>query len=92
MQAVTPLRERTAWQELARHHRAIGQLHLRQLFADDPERGERINVTENRPVLHVALRMPRNRSLLVDGRDVVKDVHEVPVSYTHLTLPTIYPV
>jgi glucose-6-phosphate isomerase len=123
MQRVTPLRERAAWQELARHHREVGQLHLRQLFADDPERGERltreaagvfldlsknrvvdetlrllvalaeesglparieamfsgerINVTEDRPVLHVALRMPRNRSLLVDGRDVVKDVHEV---------------
>jgi glucose-6-phosphate isomerase len=40
-------------------------------------RGERINETEDRPVLHVALRMPRERSLLVDGRDVVKEVHEV---------------
>jgi glucose-6-phosphate isomerase len=39
--------------------------------------GERINVTENRPVLHVALRMPRDRSLTVDGRDVVADVHAV---------------
>jgi glucose-6-phosphate isomerase len=39
--------------------------------------GERINITENRPVLHVALRMPRDRSLVVDGRDVVADVHEV---------------
>ncbi len=39
--------------------------------------GERINATEDRPVLHVALRMPRERSLLVDGRDVVADVHEV---------------
>ena len=39
--------------------------------------GERINVTENRAVLHVALRMPRERSLIVDGRDVVADVHEV---------------
>jgi glucose-6-phosphate isomerase len=39
--------------------------------------GERINVTEDRAVLHVALRMPRDRSLIVDGRDVVKDVHEV---------------
>ena len=123
MQRVTPLRERAAWQELARHHREVGQVHLRQLFADDAGRGERltreavgvfldlsknrvvdetlrllvalaeesglparteamfrgerINVTEDRPVLHVALRMPRERSLLVDGRDVVKDVHEV---------------
>jgi glucose-6-phosphate isomerase len=40
-------------------------------------RGERINVTEDRSVLHVALRMPRERSLIVDGRDVVADVHEV---------------
>src|SRR6478672_11748654 len=40
-------------------------------------RGERINVSEDRPVLHVALRMPRDRSLLVDGVDVVKQVHEV---------------
>ena len=40
-------------------------------------RGDRINVTENRPVLHVALRMPRDRSLIVDGVDVVKEVHEV---------------
>ena len=39
--------------------------------------GERINVTENRAVLHVALRMPRDRSLIVDGRDVVADVHAV---------------
>jgi glucose-6-phosphate isomerase len=40
-------------------------------------RGEHINVTEDRPVLHVALRMPRNRSLLVDGVDVVAEVHDV---------------
>jgi glucose-6-phosphate isomerase len=39
--------------------------------------GEHINVTENRAVLHVALRMPRSRSLVVDGRDVVAEVHEV---------------
>jgi glucose-6-phosphate isomerase len=39
--------------------------------------GERINVSEERPVLHVALRMPRDRSLLVDGVDVVKEVHQV---------------
>jgi len=43
-----------------------------QMFA-----GDRINVTENRSVLHVALRMPRSESLVVDGTDVVKDVHEV---------------
>ena len=39
--------------------------------------GERINVTEDRSVLHVALRMPRERSLVVDGVDVVAEVHEV---------------
>jgi glucose-6-phosphate isomerase len=39
--------------------------------------GEHINVTEDRPALHVALRMPRGRSLIVDGVDVVKQVHEV---------------
>lgn len=40
-------------------------------------RGERINVTEDRAVLHTALRLPRNASLEVDGQDVVADVHEV---------------
>jgi glucose-6-phosphate isomerase len=40
-------------------------------------RGERINVSEERPVLHVALRMPRDRSLVLDGVDVVKEVHQV---------------
>ncbi len=39
--------------------------------------GERINVSENRSVLHVALRMPRHRSLVVEGVDVVKEVHQV---------------
>ena len=39
--------------------------------------GERINTTENRPVLHVALRMPRHATLIVDGVDVVAQVHEV---------------
>jgi len=39
--------------------------------------GERINTTEDRSVLHVALRMPRDSELVVDGRDVVADVHEV---------------
>ena len=40
-------------------------------------RGERINVTEGRAVLHTALRAPRDKQILVDGRDVVRDVHEV---------------
>ena len=39
--------------------------------------GEHINSTEDRAVLHVALRMPRDRSLVVDGNDVVAEVHEV---------------
>ncbi len=43
-----------------------------QMFA-----GERINVSEDRSVLHVALRMPKDRSLIVDGRDVVAEVHQV---------------
>jgi glucose-6-phosphate isomerase len=118
-----PLRERPAWAQLARHRDEIGGMHLRDLFAQDPKRGERltaegaglyldyskhritdgtltlllelaeqsglaerrdamfrgdhINVSEDRAVLHVALRMPRDRSLVVDGDDVVKQVHEV---------------
>ncbi|HEY1278075.1 MAG TPA: glucose-6-phosphate isomerase [Acidimicrobiales bacterium] len=40
-------------------------------------RGDRINTTENRPVLHVALRAPRDEHIYVDGHDVVPDVHEV---------------
>jgi glucose-6-phosphate isomerase len=120
---MTPLRDRPAWKALERHYAEIRDTHLRDLFADDPERGERlaaegaglyldysknritdetlallrqlaeesglaerveamfrgdrINVTENRSVLHVALRMPRGRSLIVDGVDVVAEVHEV---------------
>jgi glucose-6-phosphate isomerase len=120
---LAPLRERPAWAELQRHHEAIRGRHLRELFADDPERGRRmtaeaaglyldysknraddqtlklllelaqqsglaerreamfrgehINVSEDRAVLHVALRMPRERSLIVDGVDAVKEVHEV---------------
>ena len=112
-----------AWQALGRHHGAVRDLRLRDLFAADARRaerlsfeaagihadlskhritaetvelllalarerrvaehrdamlrGEHVNRTENRPALHVALRMPRGRSLVVDGRDVVRDVHEV---------------
>ena len=121
--AVTPLPERKAWQELKRHHAELAGQHLRELFAADPGRGERltveaaglyldysknrvtdetmrllvelatesgvperrdamfrgehINVSEDRAVLHVALRMPRTASLVVDGTDVVRQVHEV---------------
>jgi glucose-6-phosphate isomerase len=120
---MTPLRERAAWKALERHYEAIRDVHLRELFAADPGRGERlaaegaglyldysknrvtddtlallvqlaeesglaerteamfrgdrINVTENRSVLHVALRMPRGTVLVVDGVDVVAEVHGV---------------
>jgi glucose-6-phosphate isomerase len=40
-------------------------------------RGEKINITENRAVLHVALRAPRGTSIVVEGEDVVPQVHEV---------------
>jgi len=119
----TPLRERKAWQALQRHYEEIAGRHLRDLFAEDPGRGERltaeaagifldysknrvtdetmrllaelatesgvpehrdamfrgehINVSENRAVLHVALRMPAGQALVVDGADVVAEVHEV---------------
>jgi glucose-6-phosphate isomerase len=111
------------WQALRRHHAEIQGVHLRELFAADPDRGERlaceagelyldwsknrvsdetvllllalaeraglrqrieamfagepINVTEDRPVLHVALRAPAASSILVDGHDVVPEVHAV---------------
>ncbi|MFN8232051.1 MAG: glucose-6-phosphate isomerase [Actinomycetota bacterium] len=117
------LTERAAWVALARHHTSIRARHLREIFDQDPGRGERltveaaglyldysknrvtdetmrllvalakdrglsgridamfrgdrINVSEDRSALHVALRMPRGRSLLVDGVDVVAEVHAV---------------
>ncbi|HEY1402068.1 MAG TPA: glucose-6-phosphate isomerase, partial [Terriglobales bacterium] len=117
------LTERRAWNALAAHQQKVRALHLRQLFADDPARGERmtaeavgfyldysknritdetlklllqladesglrgrieamfrgekINVTENRAVLHVALRSPREASVVVDGENVVPQVHAV---------------
>ncbi len=120
---ILPLRQRPAFAALAEHHAQIENRHLRELFAQDPGRGERfsleavgmyldyskhriteetvrllielaeqsdlegrrdrmfagdrINVSENRSVLHVALRMPRGTSLIVDGVDVVAQVHEV---------------
>jgi glucose-6-phosphate isomerase len=120
---VSALRETAAWKALELHFDAVHGRHLRDLFAADPGRGERlvaegaglyldysknrvvdetlellrdlarergveerrdamfrgerINVSEDRSVLHVALRMPRERSLLVDGTDVVAQVHEV---------------
>src|SRR5207244_354396 len=57
---------------VARAGRAGLRRRIEAMFA-----GERINITENRPVLHVALRAPRGTSILVDGVDVVPDVHAV---------------
>ena len=112
-----------AWSALASHYKKVSKVHLRQLFADDPKRGERmaveaaglyldysknrvtgetlrlllqlakesglqaridamfsgekINATEKRAVLHVALRAPKGASILVDGKNVVTEVHSV---------------
>jgi glucose-6-phosphate isomerase len=111
------------WDQLGKHYDEIKTKHLRELFADDPERserfsveaaglfldfsknritqetvtlllrlaeatglrgrinamfaGEKINVSEHRAVLHVALRAPKDERILVDGKDVVPDVHAV---------------
>jgi len=119
----TPLRERASYRALEAHHATVAPLHLRELFAADPGRaermahetcglyvdlskhrvtdetldllvalaeesevesrrdamfrGDRINTSENRSVLHTALRLPRDASLVVDGVDVVADVHAV---------------
>ena len=118
-----PLRTRPEWKALAAHYETVRDLHLRDLFAKDLARGERltaeaaglyldysknrltdetlqlllalaeatgvraridamfagdkINVTERRPVLHVALRAPRRASIVVDGEDVIPQVHAV---------------
>ena len=124
MTTSTPqLTKLAAWQALEAHYPKVREFHLRKLFADDPERGERmtveavgiyfdyskhrisdetlglllrlaeesglraridamfrgekINVTEKRAVLHVALRAPRGQSIVVDGEDVVPQVHAV---------------
>ena len=118
-----PLTQRPAWQALQEHYQQIHPLHLRQLFAEDPLRGERfvvdalgiyldysknrmtdetirllvnladecgvrqkieamfngdiVNVTEDRAALHTALRAPEGDRIMVDGVDVVSEVHEV---------------
>src|SRR5487761_586949 len=118
--SATPLRERKAWQALERHYAEISGTHLRDLFAGDPGRGERltaeaagiyldysknritdetlallielaeesgvarrrdamfrgehINVSETRAVLHTALRLPATATLVVDGQNVVAGV------------------
>src|SRR5881296_468124 len=124
MKAISkPLTQRKAWKALSAHCKKLQKLHLRQLFAEDPKRGERltaeaaglfldysknritdetlkllfglaresglraavdamfrgekINLTENRAVLHVALRAPKGASITVDGKNVVPEVHAV---------------
>jgi glucose-6-phosphate isomerase len=122
-QALKPLTKRKAWKALHTHYKQVRELHLRDLFAADPQRGERmtaeavglfldysknritdetvklllqlaeesglpsrieamfqgekINATEKRAVLHVALRAPRGASIVVDGENVVPQVHAV---------------
>jgi glucose-6-phosphate isomerase len=121
--STAPLHERPAFRALERHRGDVRALHLRDLFADDPDRGrrltadaeglyldfsknrvtdetlrllvelaeqsnlrprieamfsgEKINVTEDRAVLHVALRATAGSSIVVDGHDVVPEVHRV---------------
>ena len=120
---IKPLTQRPAWKALGAHHKKIAKLHLRELFAADPGRGQRftaeangvfldysknrltdetlklllalaeesglrakieamfrgdkINITEDRAVLHVALRAPKSERIVVDGEDVVPGVHAV---------------
>src|ERR1700740_3227275 len=121
--AIQSLTGRPAWKALQAHFQKVRDLHLRQLFAEDQERGERfvvegaglyldysknrvtnetvalllqwadecglrdkidamfrgdkINITENRAVLHVALRAPEGTTITVDGQNVVPEVHAV---------------
>ena len=124
MDAVKVPQERhSAWKALEEHYHKIRDVHLRNLFADDPSRGERmvleaaglyldysknritdqtirllanlaeecglpqqiqamfqgqkINTTENRAALHIALRAPRDQRILLDGKDVIPEVHAV---------------
>lgn len=120
---IQSLSDRQAWKKLTAHFEEIRDLHMRQMFADDPKRGEqmsteavglfldysknrvtketlkflvdlakesglreridamfsgeKINLTEDRAVLHVALRAPRGSTITVDGENVVPGVHEV---------------
>ncbi len=127
---IVSLRSRPAWKALEEHCAKVRNLHLRQLFAEDPQRsqrftlqamgfyfdysknritsetisllvelaeqsglrqhidamfaGEKINVTEQRAVLHVALRAPKGAQILLDGVDVVPEVHAVLDNMTEL--------
>jgi glucose-6-phosphate isomerase len=120
---VEPLPDRKAWKALEAHYKTVERAHLRELFAKDPTRGERlvaeavsirldysknritdetlgllfqlaeesglraridamfmgekINITESRAVLHVALRAPKGASIIVDGENIVPRVHAV---------------
>src|SRR5579862_8226741 len=122
-QGTEPLTERKGWKALGEHYKNVEKLHLRNLFAADPKRGDRvtleaigifldysknritdetiklllelaeesnlqarikamfqgekINTTEKRAVLHVALRAPKSSSIVVDGHNVVPQVHAV---------------
>jgi glucose-6-phosphate isomerase len=121
--SLQPLTQRPAWKALAAHHEEVGNFHLKNLFADDSGRGERltltavdlfldysknrvndqtldlllrlakesdlggwieamfrgekINATEGRSVMHVALRAPKDSTMLVDGQNVVPEVQIV---------------
>ena len=123
VQSIPDITTTPAWDALRRHHKDIGEVHLRKLFDDDPDRGRElaigvgdlyidyskhrvtrdtlrlltdlaraanleerraamfsgvhINTSENRAVLHTALRLPRDAELIVDGQNVVADVHAV---------------
>ena len=118
-----PLTQRPAWKALEAHYQQVREVHLKQFFADDPQRGQRltaeavglyldysknringetlnlllqlaeesglrarldamfrgdkINVTEKRAALHVALRAPKGATIVVDGENVVPQVHAV---------------
>jgi glucose-6-phosphate isomerase len=121
--AIKPLTRRPSWKALSAHHKQVKDWHLRDMFAADAKRGERltadaagvyldysknrindetiklllqlaeesglrsrieamfrgekINITENRAVLHVALRAPQGAAIIVDGKNVVPEVHAV---------------
>jgi len=123
MKPIKPLKQLPAWKALVAHHKQVKDLTLRELFAKDSKRGEKltaeaaglfldysknrvtgqtiklllqlarqsglkarieamftgkkINITEDRAVLHVALRAPKDAKILVDGKNVVPGVHEV---------------
>src|SRR5579862_1227639 len=128
---IAPLPKHKAWKSLQAHYKKVRELHLRNLFEEDPKRGERmtaeavglfldysknrvtdetlkllielaeesglqsridamfrgekINTTEKRAVLHVALRAPKGASIVVDGENVVPQVHTVLDKMAHFS-------